>query len=225
LRGREASTVKRLLSSPSDRFVQKYALHAESYPRRAIAVATTNEATYWQDPTGARHLIPISCAEIRIDLISSNRLQWFAEVRRLYDEGATWSEFPRAVSDEQEARQQIDPWEDTLRGYKVHGRPTGFDGQGRLPWPDGWIASATIMREWLKLEPHQQGQASSTRLGRIMRRLGYKPKRDASGDERGWIPDTQQSQTKELSDEVSDGFPYEADTSDTSDTTYRHTRT
>jgi virulence-associated protein E len=199
LRGREASTVKRLLSSPSDRFVQKYALHAESYPRRAIAVATTNEATYWQDPTGGRRLIPISCSSIRVDLIGENRLQWFAEARRLHAKGATWWEFPASIAQAQEERQHIDPWEDTLRGYMAHGRPTGLDGQGRVPWPDGWIASAAIMREWLRLEPHQQGQASSTRLGKIMRRLEYVPKRSATGDERGWIPDTENAKASEVS--------------------------
>ena len=36
LRGKEASTIKRLLSTPADRFVEKYAVHAESYPRRAV---------------------------------------------------------------------------------------------------------------------------------------------------------------------------------------------
>jgi hypothetical protein len=55
------------------------------------------------------------------------------------------------------------------------------------------------MREWLRLEPHQQGQASSTRLGKIMRRLDYVPKRSATGDERGWIPDTENAKASEVS--------------------------
>jgi putative DNA primase/helicase len=124
LRGREASTVKRLLSSPSDRFVQKYALHAESYPRRAVAVATTNEATYWQDPTGGRRLIPISCSSIRVDLIRENRLQWFAEARRLHAEGTTWWEFPASIAQAQEERQHIDPWRTRCAAtWRTAGRP------------------------------------------------------------------------------------------------------
>jgi hypothetical protein len=46
LRGREASTVKRLLSAVQDRYVEKYEKHATAYPRRAVFVATTNEASY-----------------------------------------------------------------------------------------------------------------------------------------------------------------------------------
>ena len=207
LRGREASTVKRLLSAPADRFVQKYALHAETYPRRAVACASTNEADYWQDPTGARRLVPIACGEIRVDLIAANRLQWFAEALHLFRAGATWHEFPAAILEAQEARQHVDPWEDVLRDTMANGRKTGLDGQGREPWPAGWISSATIMRDWLHLEPHQQGQASGVRLGKVMRRLGYKPRRSTSGDARGWISDTSKPEAGQVSGEVSDGFP------------------
>jgi hypothetical protein len=208
LRGREASTVKRLLSAPADRFVQKYALHAESYPRRAVAVATTNEATYWQDSTGARRLVPISCADIRLDIIAENRLQWLAEARHGHARGATWWEFPVGISEAQEQRQQVDPWEDVLRECISRGRPTGIDGQGTVPWPSGAITSAEIMRNWLHLEPHQQGQVSSTRLGRVMRRLGYGPARIGHERARGWQrADTEDAATGEVSAEVSASFP------------------
>ncbi len=186
LRGREVSTVKRLLSAPSDRFVQKYEKHASAYPRRAVAVATTNEATYWQDSTGARRLIPVRVGEIRLDVIQAERLQWFAEARHLHQAGAHWWEFPEGVSAAQESRQAVDPWEDTLRGYINNGRMDS-DGYAK-PWPDGWIASAEIMSEWLKLHSSQLGKASSTRLGHVMRRLGFRPRRGSAGTERGWAP-------------------------------------
>ena len=62
LRGREATTIKRVLSSPSDRFVEKYEKNARRYYRTAIAVASTNEAEYWQDPTGTRRSCPCRAA-------------------------------------------------------------------------------------------------------------------------------------------------------------------
>lgn len=186
LRGREASTVKRLLSAPSDRFVEKYEKHAQSYPRRAVAVATTNEATYWQDSTGARRLIPVRVGAIRLDLISANRLQWFAEARHAYQAGSKWWEFPDGVLIEQEERQSVDPWEDALRSMTVNGR-VDYDGYAK-PWPEGWISSAEILRDWLRVNSAQQGRGSGNRLGHVMRRLGFEPKRSASGDERGWVP-------------------------------------
>jgi predicted P-loop ATPase len=189
LRGREASTIKRLLSAPSDRFAEKYQTHAVAYPRRAVAVATTNEAQYWQDPTGARRLIPVRTGEIRVDLIEAIREQWFAEARQLFEQGATWWEFPTSILEAQEERQQIDPWEDTLRGSMLNGR---MEHAAFVCWPTGWISSAELMARWLDLAPHQQGQPSSVRLGRVMRRLGYEPHRqgkDREKDrERGWVP-------------------------------------
>jgi hypothetical protein len=133
-------------------------------------------------------LIPVACGEIRTDLIAANRLQWFAEARRLHAAGTTWWQFPAYIATAQEARQQIDPWEDTLRGYMLDGRVSGEDGQGRIDWPKDSITSREIMAEWLRLSPHQQGQASSTRLGRVMRRLGYEPVRLGHAGERGWRP-------------------------------------
>lgn len=205
LRGREASTVKRLLSAPIDRFVEKYQAHATSYRRRAVAVATTNEAGYWQDSTGARRLIPVACGAIRVDLITANRLQWFAEALHLFRTGATWWEFPIGISEAQDARQQVDPWEDILRDFMAHGRRSGHDGQGRIAWPSGWIASAEITRDWLGLDASQQGPSSGRRLGAVMRRIGYKPKPNTMGNGRGWIPDTSTSTTGQVSDQVSDG--------------------
>ncbi len=201
LRGREASTIKRLLSAPSDRYVEKYEKHALTYPRRAVSVATTNEATYWQDSTGARRLVPIRCGDIDLAMIENNREQWFAEARDRYEAGATWWEYPAEIEAAQEERQQVDPWEDLLRGLIANGRSlhvgtesvTGRPLIETVLWPEGWIASATIMQDWLRLAPHQQGAGSGVRLGRVMRRLGFKPQRQGKHRERGWEKDTQEA--------------------------------
>jgi Virulence-associated protein E len=175
LRGKEASTIKRLLSAPSDRFVQKYALHAEAYPRRAVAVATTNEAAYWQDPTGARRLIPVQCTDIDLDRITALKLQWFAEAKHRYTAGEPWWEFPDAILDEQETRQQVDPWEDTIAAALE-----------LMKWPATPILAASISAEWLQLLPHQQGLASGKRIAAIMRSLGFVPVKVGRACARAW---------------------------------------
>ena len=200
LRGREATTIKRLLSAPVDRYVEKYEKHAVAYPRRAVSVATTNEAAYWQDWTGARRLVPVTTGDINIAMIEENREQWFAEARAQLAQGATWWGFPIEIEAAQEERQQIDPWEDLLRAFMANGRSVthGYDAATKQPliekvsWPDGWIASAAIMRDWLKLVPHQQGASAGVRLGRVMRRLGFGPQRHGKSRERGWVVDTQE---------------------------------
>jgi predicted P-loop ATPase len=200
LHGREASTVKRLLSAPADRFVEKYQTHAETYRRRAVAVATTNEASYWEDQTGARRLVPIACGEIRVDMITENRLQWFAEARVRYAEGASWWEFPGTIANAQEERHQVDPWEDILANAIEHGRKIEFGPD--MEWPSGWISSAEIMGDWLKLAASQQGRGSSTRLGKVMRRLGFIPRPNSTKTARGWVLGVRKD---EVSAEVSVG--------------------
>lgn len=190
LRGREASTVKRLLSATQDRFVQKYEKHASAYPRRGVFVATTNEATYWQDSTGARRLVPIKVGDINIAAIEENREQWLAEALHLFNAGASWWEFPADIETAQEERQQVDPWEDLLRSLMANGRKVYITPEiaETVAWPDGWISSADIMREWLKLAPHQQGAGCGARLGKVMRRLEFRPYRLGKTRERGWAP-------------------------------------
>jgi hypothetical protein len=190
-RGREATTIKRILSAPVDRFVDKYDKHATAYPRRAVAIATTNESTYWQDTTGARRLVPIPTGDISVDLVKENRLQWFAEALRKFSAGVTWWEFPAEIQQVQEDRQQVDSWEDVLRNFIDHGR-RGPEGASTAVthWPAGWISTAEIMANWLQLDAGRQGTASGHRLGRVMRRLGFRPERRGHTRERGWTPVT-----------------------------------
>jgi hypothetical protein len=115
LKGKEAATVKRLLSATFDRHVEKYQTNAVTYRRRAVCVATTNEANYWQDPTGARRLVPVRVGDIRTEQIAQRKEHWLAEALHLYNSGESWWEFPQEIANEQEERQQIDPWEDILR--------------------------------------------------------------------------------------------------------------
>lgn len=185
LRGREASTIKRLLSVPSDRFVEKYEKFAQVNKRRAVATATTNEATYWQDPTGARRLIPVRCGIIDVDLIKLCAPQWIAEGAERFKAGATWWEWPASIFEAQSERQQDDPWEDILRDGIANGRPNGTNY--RDPWPEPFISSAELAERWLRLEPHQQGASMSKRIGAVMRKLGFVPTRDGKARTRGWV--------------------------------------
>ena len=216
LRKGEASTIKKLLSAQEDRFVQKFQLYAESYPRRAISVATTNETKYWQDPTGARRLVPVVCTAIDIDAIRALRLMWFSEAREAFNTGAAWWEWPAAIVDEQEARQQEDPWEGLLRDYIKNGRKGGINGDAQIDFPEGWISTHALLYDWLRVPPERQSRVFSTRIGQVMRRLGYQAARGedgARGAARGWKPitagDTSTPSASEVSAQVSGSFSEE----------------
>jgi hypothetical protein len=183
LRGKEASTIKRLLSVPNDRFVEKFEKYAETYPRRAVAVATTNETNaYWQDSTGARRLIPVKTGTIDVDFIKLCADQWLAEAGELYAQDATWWEWPSDIKAAQEERQQQDPWEDIIRDSIINGRKNGTAYPDK--WPEPFISSSKLAEEWLRLDASQQGPAMSKRVGAVMRKLGFEPRRSAKT--RGW---------------------------------------
>jgi predicted P-loop ATPase len=189
LHGRESQTIKTMLSRTEDRFVEKYEAEPRSYPRRCVFIGTTNETQYWDDATGARRLVPVRVGAIDLRLIAENRLQWLAEALADIREGRTWHEWPGEIGAAQDERQHGDPWEDELRHVIAHGRQSGTDMQGVIDWPIGWISSREILFEWLRVPPAAQARAYSTRLGRVMRRLGFRPGKSSDGNERGWRRD------------------------------------
>lgn len=196
LRGREAATIKHVLSSPTDRFVQKYALHAQSYPRRCVLAATTNEHVYWEDSTGARRLIPVKCGHIDVDLIAENRVRWFAEALIWLETDAKWWDFSDAAPIEQEERFSVDPWEEQIKRFMAAGRTVRDNfGTTILPWPQDWISTAELMSDWLTLPASQQGRMSGVRVSKVMRRLGFIPERRGTPQQRGWV-DINESQKK-----------------------------
>lgn len=183
--GRQASTIKRVVSGVVDRFVQKFEQWAKTYLRRCVFVGATNEATYWQDATGARRLVPVECGTIDVAHIEANRLQWFAEARHRFLNGETWWEFPSTLVEAQADRQHEDLWVQVLREAIAD----------KIFWPggtveeDGAIASKRLMSEGLNLDPKQQTEAAGHRLGRAMRVLGYVPvKVKGPPRARGWKP-------------------------------------
>ena len=184
LRGKESSTIKRLLSAPKDRFVEKFEKYAETYQRRAVAVGTTNDTnSYWQDPTGARRLVPVKTGQIDVELITLCAKQWFAEAADWFAAGATWWDWPDSIKRAQEARQLHDPWEDLIVDGIINGRRNGTNYPDL--WPEPFVSSKEIAETWLRLEPHQQGSAMSKRIGAVMRKLGFEPDKQGR-DTRGW---------------------------------------
>ncbi len=117
--GRDAETTKSFLTRLADPLVEKWEKHVTLYPRRCVFIGTTNEHHYWDDPTGARRLVPIPCGEIRVDLIEANRFQWFAEALVEFKAGATWWEFPVEIDEARDERQKTDPWEPAIEKFLV----------------------------------------------------------------------------------------------------------
>lgn len=113
----ETETIKRVVSTPSDRFRPPYGKTPQTFPRQCVFVGTTNDKHYLKDVTGARRFWPLTVTDIDLARIKQDREQLFAEAVHRYKEGEAWHKVPKSALDEQEKRRQYDVWEEPVLNY------------------------------------------------------------------------------------------------------------
>ncbi len=137
--------------------------------RQFIIIGTTNSSAYLTDPTGARRFWPLAITK-RFDVawIAANRDQLWAEaaVREAAGESIRLPEalWP-AAGEHQEARREIDPWEQIIRTMLLALEPS-FYGHRRIVTEDLWNA--------LSIPIERRDRGFQLRLSDIMQRLGFK---------------------------------------------------
>jgi hypothetical protein len=113
----EVTKVKLFASKTYDSARPAYGRTRVDRPRRCIFVATTNENTYLRDTTGNRRFWPVSVGVIDLAAVKRDRDQLWAEAVAMEAGGEplviperVWPD----VAIQQEARMELDPWEDQL---------------------------------------------------------------------------------------------------------------
>lgn len=188
----ETNQVKKFLTRQTDRFRPPYGRSVIEAPRRVVLAGTINPEgnAYLRDPTGARRFWPLTVGRIDIDAIGQDRDQLWAEAVHMYRAGTPWwvqADEIEAVEAEQEKRTDVDVWVDLivpmLTGKKSIAQMDIFDGL-KIPAKDvNWI--------------------HSSRVGRIMKKLGWVSSRDRSrGEDRVVFrnPKIEEGQQEELTD-------------------------
>lgn len=155
----ETTRIKQVISNRSDRFRAKYDRNAQDHPRKCVFVVTTNDRRYLRDATGGSRFWPIRCRELNLAMILDNRAQYFAEAVHKFKAGATWWEVPKEKAvEEQEARRQIDAWEEHLGEWLVGKTET---------------TSKEILSDALRIDPGRQEHKHTIRLSGVMQKLGW----------------------------------------------------
>ena len=160
----DSEAIKRMLSTRSDRYTEKYARYAQDAARTCVFVGTTNQEEFLNDPTGARRFWPVVLSDkkaINTERLIEQREQLFAEAVHRYK----FLNEPWHVVDSAEALKATDshrvgdPWEETVLSFVMGiGDPTIYD----------------ICVNALRLETRHIDRNATVRVGGILRAHGWK---------------------------------------------------
>jgi hypothetical protein len=161
--------VKSYLSRRVDHYRPAYGKMAKDFPRQCIFIGTTNNPIPLQDIEN-RRFMPIRCPNILVDIAPKDRDQLWAEAVARYKQGENWWVTDRAlletVKAHQEDARQHDEYEDLLKT------------ELKL------VTKITLaeVAERLGIRPRELDKPTQTRLGLVMKAIGFARKRETAGD-------------------------------------------
>jgi predicted P-loop ATPase len=177
-RGKAAETLKAFVTRSEERFRPSYGRQEAFEPRQCLFVGTTNLETYLSDETGARRFWPIKVGRIDIDGLAAARDRLFAEAVTAYKIGEPWwpdADFERAhIRPQQEARQDVDVWEDPIADY--------LKGRQRVTVLE--VARSAVLID----ADSKVGRTEQNRIIRIFKSLKWRPG-SRSGKARWYVPE------------------------------------
>ena len=139
-------------------------------PRQCAFIGTTNRSEYLRDETGARRFWPVKVGKIDLNALARDRDQLFVEAVQAYRVGETWwptEAFAREhIKPEQEARREVDPWEEMLQPY--------LDTKDRVTVGELALHVLVIPRD-------KMGTREQRRISNILTALGWERCRTKKG--------------------------------------------
>lgn len=161
MRRSEVEEVKAFLSRTEERYRPAYARAEVVEPRRCVFIGTTNRSDWMMDDTGGRRFWPVAVEAVKLDDLTRDRNQIWAEAVERYRAGAAWW-LDRETEAEAAAvvatRTAGDPWEaDVLRAV---------EGMTQVSTRD--------IFERLDVSIDRRGKADSMRISGILTRAGWR---------------------------------------------------
>ena len=169
----DAEALKTFISRTDEQYTPKFARKEIVERRQSLFIGTTNKDTYLLDATGARRFWPVKVKLIDLAALTRDRGQLFAEAVAAYRNSEPWwptPEFEQAhIRAEQEARREVDPWQEPIATY-VSGRASVLVGH--------------IAREALRIETQRVGTNDARRIAAVLVGLGWSKssKKDVAGN-------------------------------------------
>ncbi|MCC6897594.1 MAG: hypothetical protein IT377_01400 [Polyangiaceae bacterium] len=196
IKGREATRVKNFISARSDTYRPSYARRACDFPRQNVFAGTTNEERYLVDRTGNRRFWPARCVRpVDVEAILADRDQLWAEARTRYQAGEAYHvdtpELRALCEAEQRDREVADDWIPVVRTWlqKPTVRSANFFAEREYVDLAAGVTTLTVLTGALDVPVDRITSAQTTRVGHVLRELGYRPKlvRVPGGHERRYF--------------------------------------
>jgi predicted P-loop ATPase len=187
----EVEKIKAFVTRTHDRARGAYKRFRSDAPRRCVFVATTNEADYLKSQTGNRRFWPVRVGNIDMERLRAERDQLWAEAAMIERADIPLmlpEELWAAAVVEQNARLEVDPWEDLL--VNVTGTFYACDsiendaGEWYAPGKYEWVRSDDLLTGNLGIARERINPATGRRLKAIMRRHGWTAGRHYFGGEK-----------------------------------------
>ena len=164
---RDSDTVKAFISRSTDHYRPPYARFVIEEPRQSIFCGTTNEASFLNDPTGARRFWPVHVQTLPdLKALQRDRDQLWAEAfEALMQQERWWLELneDRMLKEHQERYQSRDPWHEVVAAW--------------LEKHAGEVTTAQLLDFAIELPKDRRTKAHQMRLGGILASLGYEKSR------------------------------------------------
>ena len=165
--------VKAYMSRTHEEWIPKYQEFPTSYPRRSICIGTTNDNEFLGDKTGNRRFLPMTVGEIDIPGIKLVIEKVWAEAREMFKiTGVRWADAERLAKEIHHEYEFTDSWKNVVFNWL---KSSDFDGTPNSARVN--ITSTEILIEALNFEAKNILRRDETRIGFVMRDLGYKKTR------------------------------------------------
>jgi putative DNA primase/helicase len=182
----DVEAVKSFLSITVDTVRPPYARFAVDIPRSSIFIGTINPGSsnaYLTDPTGNRRFWPVQTGRINLQKLQDDRDQLMAEALHRYRLGEPWwitdQALIKAAIEEQEARLEIDIWEEIIAYWLEENEHPEI------------VTYEFVAKRILSLSSDKLSVFNSKRIANALTKAGYENGKHWSKEEkkqmRGWV--------------------------------------
>jgi len=175
----DVTSVKTAITRRVDKFRAPYDRVPRSYRRECVLTGTTNEHQYLRDPTGGRRFLPVRTeGQVRIDLITEQRDQLWAEAVQLFEGGFDFWVLPEDAKEEQAARYVGDSWEGRVEGWvEMRADTSKYPTRLQMATRLGWATTDDLLTFAIGLDAGKHGRPEQMRVAAIMKTLGWESAR------------------------------------------------